>query len=175
MDSPQSKTDPGIYQHEGKDYTVKVLTVRRFQRLLTALAAVPLDKLVAALMPDEGEAEIGLAEVGDAIFKILPQVEDTNFIVELVSIALDIEQSEAENLPMDIGGRAIAHLFTSNLESLRSSPSFSTIEKNLKRGNGQPTNTPATERSLPESEKSLSDTAKATSDPSILSSAGSPE
>jgi len=150
----------GIYSHEGKEYEVKPLTVRRFQRLTSALAAVPLDQLFAALLPPGDEtAEIGIVEIGEAIFKILPKIEDENFVVNLVSIALDIEPAEAENLPMDIGGPAIAQLFTISLDSLRTSPSFSAIENELKgSGAAQPTKTRATRKSSDDSQTSSTDT-----------------
>ena len=159
-DSPRTEgqgTPAGIYQFEDTTYQVKALTVRRFQRLLSILAAVPLDHLIAAVLPEEGEAEIGLAEIGAAVFEILPKIDDENFVVELVSIALDISPAEAGDLPISIGGPAIADLFTRNLDLLRTSPSFSAIETSLQNQGNRPTSRPATRKSSPASEKSQPD------------------
>ena len=149
----------GIYSHEGKGYEVKTLTVLRFQRLLPVLAITPVDKVLNLILPEDGEAEVNIADILEAVFSVMGKAQDLNIIVNLVSIALDIDSAEAGELPIEIGGPAIVELFTSNLELLRTFRSFSEIESELKgSGAAQPTKTRATRKSSDDSQTSSTDT-----------------
>lgn len=162
----------GIYRINDEEYRLNTLTVRRFQQSLKLLSAVPVGDLVEKLIPDKGTAEIGIQEITDAIFNLLPKIEDEDFFSRLISIAVSksgllppiegdqsertfnpfVTPDEAAEFPAGIGLRIATDFFTLNLDLLIDTLNISKVESESKseKSNGNPSaQEQATPRSSP--------------------------
>jgi len=136
----------GPYEVDGKTYTLKRLTLRRYQEFLTIFTKLPLETLYNAwasfqLAIQEAAEKAGAVEgvpedvdiptdiatgLSQAIRATMKEAHNKNIVVEIMALALGVETDTADLFPYNTGLEVVEDFFTDNPTLLTDTIAFLT-------------------------------------------------